>query len=182
MVHLSEKPASQSSVHANQRCLGYVAEVRRSEGQQREIHFSVRDTGIGITPEQQARLFQSFSQADASTTSRYGADVVANGREVIEALQRQKYDVVLMDVQMPEMDGWETPRTSPNCAASWSRLPARVSLGDWKPFWLVCRPPLGTCPRAESSVSFSFQTPIHLRNRGPQVRISGAPTRFADHP
>lgn len=35
----------------------------------------------------------------------YRADVAANGLEVIEALKRQTYDVVLMDVQMPEMDG-----------------------------------------------------------------------------
>ena len=35
----------------------------------------------------------------------YRADIVANGLEVIDAVKRQKYDVVLMDVQMPEMDG-----------------------------------------------------------------------------
>ena len=40
----------------------------------------------------------------------YRADIAANGLEVLESLQRQTYDVVLMDVQMPEMDGLETTR------------------------------------------------------------------------
>jgi len=40
----------------------------------------------------------------------YKADVVANGIEVLQALERQPYDLVLMDVRMPEMDGLEATR------------------------------------------------------------------------
>ncbi len=41
-------------------------------GEPLQLHFAMRDTGIGMTPEQQQRLFQHFTQADSSTTRRFG--------------------------------------------------------------------------------------------------------------
>jgi signal transduction histidine kinase/DNA-binding response OmpR family regulator/HPt (histidine-containing phosphotransfer) domain-containing protein len=48
------------------------AEMVSREQDHAELHFWVRDSGIGITPEQCGKMFQSFSQADASTTRKYG--------------------------------------------------------------------------------------------------------------
>jgi PAS domain S-box-containing protein len=164
-----------------------------SPGQNGALILSVTDTGIGISPQQQQQLFQKFSQADSSTTRRYGgtglglaicrnlvelmngtisvtssagigstfvcrvpmmpvdktsasegnpsedsvdcaglaillaedneanqliaqgmlstlgcqAVVAKNGREAVDHAVRTRFDVILMDCQMPEMDGYE---------------------------------------------------------------------------
>ena len=40
----------------------------------------------------------------------YNSDVAANGREALQAMERQFYNIILMDIQMPEMDGLQTTR------------------------------------------------------------------------
>lgn len=176
--------------------------ILSSTATQIEIQFSVTDTGIGISKEQQSRLFQSFSQADVSTTRKYGGSglglvickeliermggeinvvsrlnkgstfsfklafemepvsttinqtthaaetmdtvsteneyieillvedneinqliatrylqqqgyktsIAVHGLEALEKLNQQNFDLILMDLQMPEMDGYEATK------------------------------------------------------------------------
>jgi len=45
------------------------------------LHFEVSDKGIGLTPDQLGRLFEEFSEADASTSRKYGGTRLGVGTE-----------------------------------------------------------------------------------------------------
>ena len=88
-----------------------IAPRRQGEGAKQEAD---------AAPEQAASALRVLLAEDNPTNQRvallvlgrlgYEADVASNGFEVLEALRRDRYDVILMDVRMPEMDGLETTR------------------------------------------------------------------------
>jgi two-component system, sensor histidine kinase and response regulator len=200
-----------------------IAQVSQIE-EEVELSFCVHDTGIGMSEEAQRKLFKSFTQADASTTRKYGgtglglaicrnlvelmggtiraqskvgegstfsfnlqftkrasfvppdhasiavsershdtqttappvtgngvrillaedgktnqlvalqilrrlgytADLASNGCEAVEAWRQNKYDIILMDCHMPEMDGWEATRKIRQLEAEGKLKPTQI--------------------------------------------------------
>jgi PAS domain S-box-containing protein len=52
--------------------IAITVSAQPTQGEQIELHFEIRDTGIGVSPEKQITIFEPFSQADGSTTRKYG--------------------------------------------------------------------------------------------------------------
>jgi two-component system sensor histidine kinase/response regulator len=92
-----------------------VIRVRERSEQEVLLHFAVRDTGIGLSAEHCTRLFQSFQQADASTTRKYGGTGL--GLAISEKLARLMNGEVGVDSEYGKGSTfWFTARFGIGCA------------------------------------------------------------------
>jgi len=105
------KPLRQTQLHDS---LALVLGRRNSIGGQPEAGHIITQHTLTEAARQRARLLVAednpVNQMVVLTLLKklgYHADTVANGKEAIKALQQIPYDLVLMDCQMPEMDGFE---------------------------------------------------------------------------
>ncbi len=103
----------------------------------------------------------------------YRADLAANGLEVLAALERQHYDVVLMDVQMPEMDGVETTqRILDDCPGDERprivAMTAHAMEGDRERYLGIGMDDYVSKPiRLKNLIAALRRCPPHAVNRGP---------------
>ena len=104
---------SNASKFTENGCIFLRAHRERVESRDWSV-FVVQDTGIGITPAQQAKLFQPFAQADASTQQKYG------GTGLGLALTRRFAELLGGDIQMQSAAGQGTTFTV--------RIPANIAV------------------------------------------------------
>ena len=103
------KPVKQARLYE---CLTGIRALPRKQVENKPLSLTVRGA-----PPQPLRILlaedNAINQKVAVAQLRklgYSPDVVGNGMEALEAVQRQRYDVILMDCQMPQMDGYESTR------------------------------------------------------------------------
>ena len=103
------KPVRASTLHG---AVATVLDIRGGEADERELPDTALDSELAARHPLRILLTEDnvVNQRLALRLLEkmgYRADVAGNGIEALEALERQTYDLVLMDVQMPEMDGVE---------------------------------------------------------------------------
>ncbi len=114
---------------------GVITLGARREGD--EVVFTVRDTGIGMTPKERAKLFTPFTQADASTTRRYGGTglglalthqfvLLLGGRIEVESVPEQGSTfVVWLPVDGPQGERNDDPARPERRRSAMSGRPKR---------------------------------------------------------
>ncbi len=83
----------------------------QTNGENRKLHFAVSDTGIGMTPEARAKLFEKFSQGDESITRRFGGTglglaickeiLSAMGGSIVVESEQGKGSIFRFDIELP---------------------------------------------------------------------------------
>ena len=137
------------------------------------LHFAVRDTGIGMTPDQSHRLFEAFTQADGSTSRRYG------GSGLGLAISRRLARMLGGDVTCQSQVGLgstftATIATGPLDVVAWYSDPSEVQLDDPHPATSELPPfPAGTrILLVEDSPDNQLLIGQFLRKLGVEVEVA----------